>query len=70
MTLIAIGAYQLGEVLRASKRLAERDVPRIYLFELSNPAGFESPESKPNRNIWLPLKSGRNCFRKIFAQEC
>jgi phosphoketolase len=33
--LTAIGAYQLGEVLRASRRLAERDVPHgvVYMLE-------------------------------------
>jgi phosphoketolase len=32
--LTAIGAYQLGEVLRASRRLAERDVPHAVVYML------------------------------------
>jgi len=45
VTLVAIGAYQLGEVLRASRRLAERDMAHtvIYLFE---PGRFRLPRSQ------------------------
>ncbi|WP_447980035.1 phosphoketolase family protein [Candidatus Nitrospira bockiana] len=43
--LTAVGAYQLGEVLRASRRLAERDVRHavVYLLE---PGRFRGPRSE------------------------
>jgi phosphoketolase len=42
LVLAAVGAYQLGEVLAASRRLAERDVPHAvtYIFE---PGRFRRP---------------------------
>jgi phosphoketolase len=44
LTLVAMGAYQLGEVLKASRRLAERDLPHtvVYLLE---PGRFRVPRS-------------------------
>ncbi len=45
LILAAVGAYQLGEVLAASRRLAARDVPHavVYLFE---PGRFRRPRSE------------------------
>jgi phosphoketolase len=44
LILVAVGAYQLGEVLTASRRLAERHVPHavVYLYE---PGRFRTPRS-------------------------
>jgi phosphoketolase len=44
LVLIAVGAYQLGELLRASQRLAEREIPHrvVYLIE---PGRFRLPRS-------------------------
>ncbi len=43
--LVAIGAYQLGEVLRASRRLAERDAPH-RVVSLLEPGRFRRPRSE------------------------
>jgi phosphoketolase len=43
--LVAIGAYQLDEVLRAARRLAERDVPHRVLYVLE-PGRFRAPRSE------------------------
>ena len=47
-TLVAVGAYQLGVVLAASRRLGERRVPHtvVYLLE---PGRFRSPRSDAER---------------------
>jgi phosphoketolase len=42
LVLAAIGAYQLGEVLKASARLAERDVPHTVNYVLE-PGRFRAP---------------------------
>ena len=44
ITLVAIGAYQLGEVLRAGRRLTERGIPHtvVYLLE---PGRFRAPRT-------------------------
>jgi phosphoketolase len=46
--LTAVGAYQLEEVLKASARLTQRDVPHsaVYLLE---PARFREPHSEGER---------------------
>ncbi|MEO6030216.1 MAG: xylulose 5-phosphate 3-epimerase [Candidatus Binatia bacterium] len=44
IVLTAIGAYQLGEVLTASVRLAERDVPHRVIYMLE-PGRFRAPRS-------------------------
>jgi phosphoketolase len=48
LTLTAIGAYQLGAVLRASDRLAERDVAHTVVYMLE-PARFRAPRSAGER---------------------
>jgi phosphoketolase len=49
LVLAAVGAYQLGEVLRASRRLAQRDVPHtvVYLLE---PGRFRRPRRTAERD--------------------
>jgi phosphoketolase len=42
LVLTAVGAYQLGEVLRASTRLADRDVPHTLVYVLE-PGRFRRP---------------------------
>jgi phosphoketolase len=44
LVLTAIGAYQLGEVLTAAARLAERDVPHRVVYVLE-PGRFRAPRS-------------------------
>jgi phosphoketolase len=46
--LTAIGAYQLGETLRASERLAERDVAHAVVYMLE-PGRFRAPRSEGER---------------------
>lgn len=46
--LTAIGAYQLGEVLRASERLAARDVAHAVVYMLE-PGRFRAPRSDGER---------------------
>jgi phosphoketolase len=48
LALAAVGAYQLGEVLRASRRLAQREVPHtvVYLLE---PGRFRRPRHTAER---------------------
>ena len=48
LILTAIGAYQLGEVLRASRRLAERGVGHAVVYMLE-PARFRSPRGERER---------------------
>jgi phosphoketolase len=43
--LTALGAYQLGEVLRASWRLAEREVPHRVVYMLE-PGRFRNPRTE------------------------
>ncbi len=45
VTLVAVGAYQLGEVLAASRRLAEREVPHTVVYILE-PGRFRLPRSR------------------------
>jgi phosphoketolase len=60
VVLTALGAYQLEEVLKASARLAERDVPHsvVYLLE---PGRFRAPRSAGERarlaptDLWAAL---------------
>lgn len=51
--LVAVGAYQLGEVLGASRRLAEREVPHavVYLLE---PGRFRTPRSAAEQHHQAP----------------
>ena len=48
LSLTAIGAYQLEEVLRASLRLAEREVPHSVVYMLE-PGRFRAPRSEGER---------------------
>ncbi|MFQ6019601.1 MAG: xylulose 5-phosphate 3-epimerase, partial [Dehalococcoidia bacterium] len=48
LVLTAIGAYQLEEVLRASGRLAERDIPHSVVYMLE-PGRFRAPRSEGER---------------------
>lgn len=45
VVLTAIGAYQLEEVLKASSRLAERDIPHSVIYMLE-PGRFRCPRSE------------------------
>lgn len=51
--LVAVGGYQLGEVLGASRRLAEREIPHavVYLLE---PGRFRTPRSAAEREHQAP----------------
>jgi phosphoketolase len=53
LLLTAVGAYQLGAVLTASQRLAERKIPHrvVYLFE---PGRFRTPRSAAERAHQAP----------------
>jgi phosphoketolase len=48
LVLTAIGAYQLGEVVKASVRLAERQVPHSVVYMLE-PGRFRTPRSERER---------------------
>jgi phosphoketolase len=48
IVLIALGAYQLVEVLHASRRLAERDIPHRVSYVLE-PGRFRGPRSERER---------------------
>ena len=48
VVLTAVGAYQLEQVVRASLRLAERDVPHSVVYMLE-PGRFRSPRSEGER---------------------
>jgi phosphoketolase len=48
LALAAVGAYQLGEVLRASRRLAERGVPHSVVYILE-PGRFRRPRHAAER---------------------
>ena len=45
VVLTAIGAYQLGEVIKASERLRERQVPHSIVYVME-PGRFRKPRSK------------------------
>jgi phosphoketolase len=51
--LTAVGAYQLEEVLRASSRLSERDVPHSVVYMLE-PGRFRAPRSDGEREHAAP----------------
>jgi phosphoketolase len=53
LTLVTVGAYQLGEALAASRRLAERDLPHtvVYLLE---PGRFRRPRTAAERAHQAP----------------
>jgi phosphoketolase len=62
LVLAAVGAYQLGETLRASQRLAEREIAHIAVY-LIEPGRFRWPRSRaeeahlapePVRNALFP----------------
>ena len=53
VVLTAIGAYQLEEVLKASLRLAERDVPHSVVYMLE-PGRFRAPRSEGERAHAVP----------------
>jgi phosphoketolase len=48
VVLTAIGAYQLLEVLRASRRLAEKEIPHSVVYMLE-PGRFRAPRSEGER---------------------
>jgi len=53
--LTAIGAYQLEEVLKASARLRERDVPHAVIYMLE-PGRFRTPRSERERAHMAPAQ--------------
>jgi phosphoketolase len=55
VSLVAVGAYQLGEVLRASQRLTQRQVPHsvVYLLE---PGRFRLPRNKTEEAHLAPAQ--------------
>lgn len=62
LVLVAVGTYQLGEVLRASQRLAEREIAHGVVY-LTEPGRFRWPRSRaeeahlapaPVRNALFP----------------
>ncbi|MBI4525406.1 MAG: xylulose 5-phosphate 3-epimerase [Deltaproteobacteria bacterium] len=55
LTLVAVGAYQLGEVLRASQRLGERDVPHKVVYVLE-PGRFRVPRSMAEEEHLAPAE--------------
>lgn len=59
--LVAVGAYQLSEVLTASSRLAERQIPHrvVYLFE---PGRFRTPRSDAERRHQAPAAVRETLF--------
>jgi phosphoketolase len=59
--LAAIGAYQFGQVLRASRRLAERDVAHcvVYLLE---PGRFRAPRTPREAAHMVPSEVRRRLF--------
>ncbi|MCS6925075.1 MAG: xylulose 5-phosphate 3-epimerase [Candidatus Binatia bacterium] len=61
IVLAAVGAYQLGEVLTASRRLAERSVPHsvVYLFE---PGRFRLARSEAEQRHQAPLAVRETLF--------
>jgi phosphoketolase len=61
VSLVAIGAYQLGEVLRASQRLVEREIPHtvVYLLE---PGRFRQPRSNAEEEYLAPAEVRRALF--------
>lgn len=48
LAFLAVGAYQLGEVLRASRRLADREVPHTVVYVLE-PGRFRRARSPAER---------------------
>jgi phosphoketolase len=60
LSLVAVGAYQLGEALKASQRLSEREVPHtvVYLLE---PGRFRFPRTKAEGEHLAPAQA-RNSF--------
>jgi phosphoketolase len=49
LVLVAVGAYQLGEVLRGSRRLAQREVPHTVIYILE-PGRFRRPRRAAERD--------------------
>lgn len=49
LLLVAVGAYQLGEVVRAARRLAERGVPHMVVYVLE-PGRFRPPRGAAERH--------------------
>lgn len=69
--LAAVGAYQLGEVLATSRRLAEREIPHsvVYLFE---PGRFRAPRGEAERRHQAPAAVRETLFpaavpRRLFV---
>lgn len=61
MVLATLGAYQLGQVLRASRRLAERGVGHavVYLIE---PGRFRAPRSPREASHMASAEVGQRLF--------
>jgi phosphoketolase len=55
LVLVAVGAYQLGEALRASQRLAEREVAHIVVY-LLEPGRFRLPRSRVEEEHLAPAQ--------------
>jgi phosphoketolase len=53
LVLTAIGSYQLEEVLKASARLAEHDIPHSVVYMLE-PGRFRNPRSDGEREHMVP----------------
>lgn len=55
LLLVAVGAYQLGEVLRASGRLVERTIPHAVAY-LLEPGRFRRPRSEAEQTHLAPAQ--------------
>ena len=55
LVLTAMGAYQLEEVLKASNRLAEKDIPHSVVYMLE-PGRFRNPRTDGEQEHLVPPK--------------
>jgi phosphoketolase len=63
VVLTAIGAYQLEEVLKASARLRERDIPHSVVYMLE-PGRFRTPRSEGERDHAAPAELCAELYSK------
>ena len=61
LVLTAIGGYQLEEVLKASFRLAQHDIPHSVIYMLE-PGRFRAPRSKAERAHAAPADLQNNLY--------
>jgi len=61
LVLTAVGAYQLGEVLKASSRLAERGIPHSVVYMLE-PGRFRAPRSVGEEAHAAPEELRQNLY--------